>query len=287
MRKTLVATAVAAVALASPAAARDGHGYVGFEAGALWAKDMDFDLIDTSEGGQFRLDDFIQTDFKKPGLDLDLIGGYDFGVVRAEAELGYKRARVDEVGGGYTESNTAIDGTGNVNVFSIMGNVLLDFGNEDGLSFYGGGGLGWARVKVNSISAKQFDAGLDLKDSGLAWQLIAGARYAITPQLDLGLKYRYFRSAKVKGNDALFVNSSTYDWNGDRFQSHSLLASLIFNFGDNAAPLPPPPPPPPAPPPPPPPATQTCADGSVILATDSCPLPPPPPPPPEPAPERG
>jgi hypothetical protein len=40
-------------------------------------------------------------------------------------------------------------------------------------------------------------------------------------------------------------------------------------------------------PPPPPPATQTCPDGSVILATDTCPAPPPPPPPPPPAPERG
>lgn len=49
----------------------------------------------------------------------------------------------------------------------------------------------------------------------------------------------------------------------------------------------------PPPPPPPPvevaPATQTCPDGSVILATDVCPAPPPPPPPPAPeaAPERG
>ena len=41
--------------------------------------------------------------------------------------------------------------------------------------------------------------------------------------------------------------------------------------------------PPPPPPPPPAPATQTCPDGSVILATETCP--PPPPPPPEP--ERG
>jgi len=40
------------------------------------------------------------------------------------------------------------------------------------------------------------------------------------------------------------------------------------------------------PPPPPPPATQTCADGSVILATEACPVAPTPPPPP-PAPERG
>jgi len=45
--------------------------------------------------------------------------------------------------------------------------------------------------------------------------------------------------------------------------------------------------PPPPPPPPPPPATQTCPDGSVILATATCPAPPPPPPPPPPAPERG
>lgn len=34
----------------------------------------------------------------------------------------------------------------------------------------------------------------------------------------------------------------------------------------------------PTPPPPPPPATQTCPDGSVILATSVCPAPPPPPP---------
>jgi hypothetical protein len=44
----------------------------------------------------------------------------------------------------------------------------------------------------------------------------------------------------------------------------------------------------PAPPPVAPPATQTCADGSQILATDACPVvTPPPPPPPVAEPERG
>ncbi len=62
--------------------------------------------------------------------------------------------------------------------------------------------------------------------------------------------------------------------------------TLRKRFAEAAAP-PPPPPAPPPPPPPPPPATQTCADGSVILATEACPAPPPPPPPPPPAPERG
>jgi iron complex outermembrane receptor protein len=66
------------------------------------------------------------------------------------------------------------------------------------------------------------------------------------------------------------------------------MLGATYKFGAGASP--PPAPPPvvaPPPPPPPPPATQTCADGSVILATDVCPAPPPPPPPPAPEPERG
>lgn len=66
------------------------------------------------------------------------------------------------------------------------------------------------------------------------------------------------------------------------------LIGLGVLFGPSAEPvvIAPPPPPPPAPVAP---ATQTCADGSVILATDICPAPPAyvPPAPPEPAPERG
>ena len=73
-----------------------------------------------------------------------------------------------------------------------------------------------------------------------------------------------------------------YQTYGRRF-----LAGATYKFGAAPPPPPPPPPAPPPPPPPAPPATQTCADGSVILATDVCPAPPPPPPPPVPAPERG
>jgi hypothetical protein len=58
-----------------------------------------------------------------------------------------------------------------------------------------------------------------------------------------------------------------------------------WRFGGRVAEIAPPPPPPP---PEVAPATQTCADGSVVLATDVCPAPPPPPPPPpEAMPERG
>ena len=82
----------------------------------------------------------------------------------------------------------------------------------------------------------------------------------------------------ISGNNDSWLKYQTY---GRRY-----LVGATYKFG--AAPPPPPPPPPlPPPPPAPPPATQTCADGSVILATDACPVPPPPPPPPAPEPERG
>ena len=90
-------------------------------------------------------------------------------------------------------------------------------------------------------------------------------------------------SKTLPPNAASSVEYLKYQTYGRRY-----LAGFTYKFGA-AAPPPPPPPPPPAPPPPPPeaPATQTCANGSVILATDACPVPPPPPPPPAPAPERG
>ena len=88
----------------------------------------------------------------------------------------------------------------------------------------------------------------------------------------------------ISGNDGPGPILALWGDFGDR-KGLGLRAGWRIGGGIVAAP--PPPPPPPPPPAPEAPATQTCADGSVILATDSCPLPPPPPPPPAPEPERG
>jgi opacity protein-like surface antigen len=71
-----------------------------------------------------------------------------------------------------------------------------------------------------------------------------------------------------------------YSHYGRGFNRQQAVLTGGIRFG--AASAPPPPPVEVAPPPPPPaaPATQTCPDGSVILATDVCPAPPAPPPPP-------
>jgi opacity protein-like surface antigen len=208
-------------------------------------------------------------------------------MLRFEAELAYKRASVEQF---RFDAQTMqlgefeVDANGNTSVLSAMVNALVDFGDDAGWSGYFGAGVGPARVRVNMDANSAIPGCCFLRDTDttIALQGIAGVRTAITPTLDLGIKYRLFNAGKLRfGDDAGFGNGGgPFDIN-TRFRSHSLLASLIFNSAPPAPVLIAPPPPPP----PPPPATQTCPDGSVILATDICP--PPPPPPPPPAGERG
>ena len=281
MRRYLLAAA-AAVAIASPAAARDGSAYVGFDLGAMMPEDNDFDF----EGPNTSLDQVMNLDYDV-GYDVDLVGGYDFGMFRGEVELGYKRASANEVTFDSVVDPTAAphEADGKGSVLSVMANALLDFDGGDGWGGFVGVGGGLAKVKIDTSFSGTFPASgltdfvVDDSDSGFAWQAIAGVHFAVSQNIDLGVKYRFFNVPNVTLHDSTLDVSLK-----DKWRSHSILASLTYNFYTPPAPVEAAPPPPP---PPPPPATQTCPDGSVILATEACPAPPPPPPPPPPAPERG
>ena len=213
MRKYLLA-AVAAAALATPATARDKSLYVGVEGGLMLVEDTKLRYEYDGEGA-FDIDEAVTIDHKY-GFDIDLVGGYDFGLIRTELELAYKRASIDEV---FIDGNffpglavtEPFDADGSVRVWSVMLNALLDFG----------------------LPAIQDELDAQDSDTGFAWQIIAGVRKAITPQLDLGLKYRMFTSSH---RDFEIDDNEQFD---GRFRSHSLLLSLIYNLA--------PPPPPPEP----------------------------------------
>src|SRR4029078_12837602 len=231
MRKYLLAAA-AVVAVATPAYARDGSGYFGIEGGVLFPKDQDANLnatftqtaqtpaagttapTGTGNVGNVAVPGAISSSVGvnlKTGYDLDAIAGYDFGMFRLEGEIGYKHSKINDTSiddafitgldtglnppcttttGATCKDVSFVDGdfdiSNKVSVLSGMINALLDFGNQDGPSFYGGGGFGRARVKMFGDS-----------DSAWAWQGIAGVRYAISSNIDLGLKYRYFRTGSI------------------------------------------------------------------------------------------
>ncbi len=276
MRKLAIVLALSSTALATPALSADGAWYVGVEGGAMIVEDLDLDV------GAFNNAATID---HKYGFDVDLIAGYDFGPLRLEAELGYKRAKVDEfqqvTGGGFTGG--VFDGSGRTQVISSMINALLDFGDDAGVSGYVGGGVGVSQIKFKNISGTGANAlFLDDKDSELSWQAIAGIRTAINDNVDIGLKYRFFNTTRFYmvgdtvgpafGAGAVGTRFPGQAVEG-KLRTHSLLASLIYNFGtpyveEVIAPPPPLPPEPTPLPPEPVPATPPATPGPFIVFFD-------------------
>ena len=95
MRKLAIAAALASTILATPAVAREDSWYVGVEAGAMLVEDTDLNFRDDSDViGD--VDDAITLSYKT-GIDADLIAGYDFGMLRVEADLVIDYDRVFDV----------------------------------------------------------------------------------------------------------------------------------------------------------------------------------------------
>jgi outer membrane protein OmpA-like peptidoglycan-associated protein len=222
MRKIALALATASTIIASPALAGDGQSYIGVEAGAVFPGDIE--VVDRTTG-----DETIIETGNNWNLDADVLVGHDFGKFRLEAEVGYKEFGLESFIPAGTSVSTAID-DGNVTVLSSMINALVDIGGNDGVGFSFGGGLGIAGVDAEVDSP----ALVHDEDIALAWQGIAALRVPVSDNVDLGLKYRYFNVEGIKMNDS-FGDAMKTD-----LTSHSVLGSLIFNFGGAQAAPPPP-----------------------------------------------
>ncbi|PVX29003.1 OmpA family protein [Sphingomonas pokkalii] len=274
MRKLAVTLALATTALSTPAFARDDAWYVGVEGGAMLVEDIHFDVGASK--------DAVTQNNNHAGWDVGGNIGYDFGPFRAEAEVSYRRVSGDSLRStvGLPIRNSAgaaavypagsYQNTGSkTSALSFMVNGLLDFGDDNGLQGFVGGGAGVSRVKNNLFVNGTADTVAD-SDTVFAWQALAGVRAPISKKVDVSLKYRFFNAPDVK-----LVDIGGNQWKG-RFRSHSLLVGLTYNFGAPepvAEPAPPPPPPPvaePAPPPPPPPAPEAkvCTPGPYIVFFD-------------------
>ncbi|MDH7975546.1 outer membrane beta-barrel protein, partial [Sphingomonas sp. AR_OL41] len=240
MRKLAVAMALASTALATPALARDNAWYVGAEGGAMIVEDIHFDIGALKDAG------VVDHHY---GYDVDGTIGYDFGMFRLEAEVGYKSATVDAYRSTTTTpiklssgaNNNQGPGTfnyagGRTTALSFMVNGLVDFGDDNGIQGFVGGGVGVARVKESKYALNTFGPFLDDSDSVFAYQGMAGVRAPLSAHLDATLKYRFFTARNVKTVD---VSGRTI--NG-QFRTHSILGGLTYNFGEPPAPPPPPPP---------------------------------------------
>jgi opacity protein-like surface antigen len=178
----------------------------------------------------------------KTAAEIKATVGYDFGLVRADAEVSYSRGRVNAVSltsvGGTTNPNDAnsvefaslicggfvADGscTQSGNVVSVKGgskirqinalaNVWVDLPIAERFHPYVGGGLGIAGFESEGEGRSVF-----------AWQVGAGLAFDVTPQIALTVDYRHRQTSKLKdafdiGVDLGRATTNTYGA-GVRFQ---------------------------------------------------------------------
>ncbi|WP_156454590.1 outer membrane protein, partial [Erythrobacter sp. CCH5-A1] len=232
---TYLLIGAAAAALAAPAHA-DGP-YIGIEGGVSLKDKITVDVDTPPADGRY---DRAATARTKVGIDGDVIIGYDFGPFRLEAEGGYKNAKyrsltIENAGilptGVTVPVGTVVDNERDLEIWSGMVNALVEIGRDDGFQIYGGGGAGVARLEL-PVEVATVGTVIDDNKTDFAWQLIGGARFPVTQNIDLGVKYRYFnlddfRLTGANGND-LRAN----------YSAHSVLASLIVNFGRQSEPAP-------------------------------------------------
>lgn len=151
MRKLAIGLALASTALASPALARDDQWYVGVDGGAMIVEDPSLDIG--------ALDNAASIDTSK-GYDFGGVVGYDFGGFRLESEVSYRQADVTA----FNSQTAQLPGrttalvrsgsyavAGDASALSFMVNGLLDFGDDDGLQGFVGGGVGVARIDVQGV----------------------------------------------------------------------------------------------------------------------------------------
>lgn len=236
MRKLAIALALSTTVLAGPALARDGAWYVGGDFGAMIVEDTDLEFTPGTTAGTTGL---ANLGFNE-GYDGALFAGYDFGAFRLEAEVSYKHADSDELTTvGLTPPGTTgasgifQGGDGDISVLSGMINGLLDFGDDDGLSGFVGGGVGIARVDLGNVRAFTNTGDIvDGSDTRLAWQLVAGVRQALSRNVDIHLRYRFFNVDELE-----FTGFGGRAVRAD-LRTHSLLGGITFNFGAPVAPPP-------------------------------------------------
>jgi OmpA-OmpF porin, OOP family len=160
--------------------------------------------------------------------------GYAFGNgLRLELEPGYRYNDVDSITGSTV-------GGGRSQIFSTMANVLWDFNNFQAMGVplvpHIGGGVGWAHIWDQE--GPHGAGGLQVKgqNDAAAYQAIGGVEYGLTPQLKLGLDYRYFtaRDTFLRVNTTGGPRTNVGDFN-----DHAILFTVRYSFGSpEARPMP-------------------------------------------------
>ncbi len=167
-------------------------------------------------------------------------GGYEWGPWRLEEEYLYRSNDLNGLSvGGFKFAGVR----GGRESHALMTNVLYDINLGWPVTPHVGAGIGAVDIidhaRVNGVGRLFND-----DDWQFGYQAIGGVRYNVTPQVALDLDYRYLATTdatfRIPAAPAIKYRSG--------YETHTLMASLVYRFGPPPPPLVAAPPVPPAPP---------------------------------------
>src|SRR4029079_7653624 len=96
---------------------------------------------------------------------------------------------------------TNVTATGRGNFWSGMVNALVDLGPSDGLTGSIGAGVGAVRARYRAGLVPSSALNFTGSDRAVAFQGLAELRMPVSANFDLGVRYRYFRTANLNFGD--------------------------------------------------------------------------------------
>ena len=203
----------------------DNPWYVGIEGG--------YSLLGTEKS----VGDILNSNIRfKNGAVFGGIIGYDYGQYRVEAEIGKHLHNVnsmfisDDGGLGLGSLGNQSLVSGKSNHTRYMMNIVFDFQKfpfGKTIEPFIGTGLGLSNIKWNNISTINATLTNDAENS-FSYQVFSGIRYLLSQNLEMSIKYRYFRSIDVDLADRL---TNPFDISYD---THDFMIGLTYHFGQGS-----------------------------------------------------
>jgi len=169
--------------------------------GAYFSGSLGYTMLNDSGLSISGVDDMgISVDIEsKGGLGLGVAIGYGFGnSMRIEGEFAYQKNDMDKLTLSYMGQSESAGLEGETTSSAFMVNGYYDFANTSSVTPYMSAGIGYAKVEaeITGLSGYEDMGEMDLAGSGddkvLAYQIGAGAGFALSETLTLDAKYRYF-----------------------------------------------------------------------------------------------
>jgi opacity protein-like surface antigen len=114
--------------------------------------------------------------------------------VRLELESSYSFHSVSSV---QSLNGASTSATGHSDIQAEIANAIYDFPVAPGWNFYAGAGIGDGHVNSTAAPSGTGYQVADLDHGAMIWQLIGGASFEVTPDVDLFVDYR-FRDAHAR-----------------------------------------------------------------------------------------